>query len=193
MTDDIKRWLEKDGKIFLDEVGIKEGDTLLDFGCGEGHYTIPSAKLVGEKGKVYALDEDGEVLDKLMKIAKLESLENIEPIKTSVELKIPMEDESVDVVLLYDVLHYMDERRKIIDDVYRVMKPGGLLSVYPKHHSSDSPLRGLANLTIKDIIKEIEEAGFGFEKRYFKRLVHDDNYDRGYILNFRKGRYDGSF
>lgn len=193
MTDDIKRWLAKDGKIFLDKVGIKEGDILLDFGCGEGHYTIPSAKLVREKGRVYALDEDGEVLDELMKIAKLESLENIEPIKTSGELKIPMEDESVDVVLLYDVLHYMDERRKIIDDVYRVMKPGGLLSVYPKHHSSDSPLRGLANLTLKDIIKEIEEAGFGFEKRYFKRLVHDNNYDRGYILNFRKGRHDGSF
>lgn len=193
MTDDIKRWLEKDGKIFLDEVGIKEGDIVLDFGSGEGHYTIPSAKLVGEKGKVYALDENGEVLDELMKIAKLELLENIEPIKTSGEFKIPVEDKSVDVVILYDVLHYMDERRKIIDDVYRVLKSGGLLSVYPKHHSSDSPLGGLANLTLKDIIKEIEEAGFDFERKYFKRLVHDDNYDRGYILSFRKGRHDGSF
>jgi ubiquinone/menaquinone biosynthesis C-methylase UbiE len=193
MTDDIKRWLAKDGEIFLDEVGVKEGDVLLDFGCGKGHYTIPSAKLVGEEGRICALDEDGEVLDELMKIAKLESLKNIDPIKTSGELKIPLEDESVDVVLLYDVLHYMNERRRIIDDVYRVMKPGGLLSVYPKHHSSDSPLRGLANLTLKDIIKEIKEAGFSFEKKYFKRLVHDDNYDRGYILNFRKGSHDGSF
>jgi ubiquinone/menaquinone biosynthesis C-methylase UbiE len=186
MTDDIKIWLKKAGKIFLDEVGIKEGDILLDFGCGEGHYTIPSAKLVGEKGRVYALDKDGEVLDELMKIAKVESLENIEPIKTSGELKIPLEDDSVDVVLLYDVLHYMDERRELIDDIYRVMKLGGILSVYPKHHSSDSPLMGLANLSLEDIIREIEEVGFQFEKRYFKRLVHDDNYNKGYILKFRK-------
>jgi ubiquinone/menaquinone biosynthesis C-methylase UbiE len=188
MTKDIKRWLETDGRIFLDEVGIREGDILLDFGCGEGHYTIPSAKLVGKRGRVYALDQDGGVLDELMKIAKLESLENVEPMKTSGELKLPMEDESVDVVLLYDVLHYMDERRKLIDEVYRVMKSGGLLSVYPKHHRSDSPLMGLANLTIEDVIEEVEETGFGLETKCFKQLVHDDRRNTGCILNFRKRR-----
>jgi ubiquinone/menaquinone biosynthesis C-methylase UbiE len=120
LTNDIKSWLSKAGIVFLDEVGIKEGDVLLDFGCGVGHYTIPSAKLVGEHGKVYALDENGEPLDELMEMAKSESLDNIKPMKSSGELKISLPDESVDVVLLYDVLHYIDEREKILSDVYRV-------------------------------------------------------------------------
>lgn len=184
---DVNEWLCRRGELFLKDIGIKKGQAVLDFGCGVGHYTIPAAKVVGEKGKVYALDENGKALDELIRIAKSESLKNIEPIKTSVKLKIPMKNESVDVVLLYDVLHYVDERRKIIDEVYRVMKSGGLLSVYPKHHRSDSPLMGLANLTLKDIIKEIEEAGFCLEKKAFKELIHDDSYNKGYVLNFVKG------
>jgi ubiquinone/menaquinone biosynthesis C-methylase UbiE len=186
MTDDVRKWLAEDGRVFLDELGIKEGDTILDFGCGEGHYTIPSAKLVGQQGRVYALDKDREILDRLMRIAESESLRNIEPIKTSGELRIPMKDESVDVVLLFDVLHYIDERDSIIDDVYRIIRPGGLLSVYPKHHRSDSPMSGLAALSLEDIIGEIEKPGFRLEEKGFKRLVHDENYDTGYVLNFRK-------
>lgn len=185
----VREWLCKSGESFLKDIGIKESQVVLDFGCGVGHYTIPAAKVVGKKGKVYALDEDGKALDELTRIAKLESLKNIAPIKTSGELKIPMENESVDVALLYDVLHYMDERKKIIDEVYRVIKSGGLLSVYPKHHSSDSPLGGLAKLTLKDIIKEIEKAGFCFEKKAFKELIHDDNYDKGYILSFLRVKH----
>jgi ubiquinone/menaquinone biosynthesis C-methylase UbiE len=186
MTDDVRKWLAEDGKVFLDGLGIKEGDIILDFGCGEGHYAIPSAKLVGKQGRVYALDKDKETLDRLMRIAESESLHNIEPIRTSGEPRIPIEDESVDVVLLYDVLHYMDERGSIIDDIYRIIKPGGLLSVYPKHHCSDSPLSGLAALSLEDIIEEMKMPGFRLEEKKLKRLVHDENYDRGYVLNFRK-------
>jgi len=141
---------------------------------------------VGEEGKVYAIDEDGEALDELMKSAVLEKVRNIEIVKASEELKIPVEDESIDVVLLYDVLHYIEERRKIIDEVHRVMKTNGFLSIYPKHHKLDSPLSGLANLTLEDIIKEVEISNFYLERKSFKRLVHVDNYDKGYILNFRR-------
>ena len=54
MNADIKKWLEKDGEQFLRKIGLKEGQTVLDFGCGEGHYAIPAAKIVSNKGKVYA-------------------------------------------------------------------------------------------------------------------------------------------
>ena len=182
----IEKWLKENGERFLKDIGIKRGQVVLDFGCGAGHYTIPAAKVVGEKGKVYAIDEDEEALDELMKIAESENLGNIEPIETSGELKIPLGDESVDVVLLYDVLHYIEKRRKIIDEVHRVMKTNGLLSIYPKHHKLDNPLRGLADLSLEDIIKEIEVSNFYLERKFFKRLVHDDNYNKGYVLNFRR-------
>jgi len=81
-------------------VGIRKGQILLDFGCGSGDYAIPVARIVGQEGKVYALDKDRRDLDKLMERAESEGLENIERMETSGELKIAMEDESFDAVLL---------------------------------------------------------------------------------------------
>jgi precorrin-6B methylase 2 len=50
----------------LKRIGIRRGQTVLDFGCGYGIYTIPVAKIVGEHGRVYALDKDKEAMDALM-------------------------------------------------------------------------------------------------------------------------------
>ncbi|MDI6916517.1 MAG: class I SAM-dependent methyltransferase [Thermoplasmatales archaeon] len=175
---DVEKWLDKEGEIFIKGIGIKKGDTVVDFGCGTGHYTIPAAKVVGSEGKVYAIDKDRVALEKLIRTAKSEGLKNIEPIKTSGEIKLNLEDESIDVVLLYDILHsyYLGalKRKKLLKEVYRVSKTNALISVYPKH------------MEIKKIKGEIENVNFYFEKKHYKKLVHDDNFDEGYVLNFRK-------
>jgi len=81
----------------------------------------------------------------------------------------------------------MEERGALYNEVDRILKPGALLSVYPKHHKLDWPLWSLADRTIEDIIKEIEGARFYFCGRNFKKLlIHDDEYTQGNILNFRK-------
>ena len=69
----------------MQRIGIKKGHTVLDFGCGSGTYTIPVAKMVGKKGKVYALDKDKNALDNLMKKAELGRLKNIRRMATSGE------------------------------------------------------------------------------------------------------------
>ncbi len=71
----------------LEGIGIRRGQTVLDFGCGSGTYTIPAAKIVGEQGRVYALDKDNEVLDELMQRAESTDLKNIERMGTSGEIK----------------------------------------------------------------------------------------------------------
>ena len=53
----------------LQQIGIRRGQTVLDFGCGCGTYTIPATRIVGEQGRVYALDKDEEALDELMQKA----------------------------------------------------------------------------------------------------------------------------
>ena len=161
----------------------------MDFGCGAGYYTIPAAKVVRREGKIYAIDKDIESMHKLMEIAKTKGLKNIIPIHTkSEELKINLESESIDAVLLYDVIHYMEalERKKIYEETYRILKTEGLLSVYPKHRKSDEPLGNLSDMGLNDVVEEINSPHFYLQRKFYKKLLHNSNYNMGYILNFRK-------
>lgn len=180
METDIKRWLEADGEIFLKQVGIKNGQTVLDFGCGTGNYAIPAAKIVGENGKVYALDKDEKALNRVHTKAEISGLRNIEVMKTAGELKLSLEDASVDVVLLYDVLHShcfpeAADRKILLKEIHRTLKPNGFLAVYPMHREPE------------EVKEEIESASFQLEEKYSGRLISFAGELRaGHILNFRK-------
>jgi ubiquinone/menaquinone biosynthesis C-methylase UbiE len=163
----------------LERIGLDRGQIVLDFGCGSGTYAIPAAKIVGEHGRVYALDKDTPVLDELMHEAELAGLRNITRMDTSGELRIDLSDESVDVVLLFDVFHSYyfpraEDRRGLLNEIYRIMKADAFISVWPKHMESAAT-------------EEIESADFYLEREYSETLIHDDkDSERGQILNFRK-------
>jgi ubiquinone/menaquinone biosynthesis C-methylase UbiE len=171
--------LEPDIIGILQRIGIKSGQSILDFGCGSGTYTIPVAKIVGKRGEVYALDKDKHALDSLIKKAQLGRLKNIRKMATSGELSIDLPDESVDVSLLFDVFHryyfpQIDDRKRLIHEIYRVTKTNGFLSVWPKHMESE----------VRD---EIEGANFYLEKEYLGTLIHDNkDIETGKVINFRK-------
>ena len=183
MENNVKKWIEEDGEKFLKEIGIKKGQTVLDFGSGEGHYTIPVSRIAA---KVYALDKKKGVLDKLKRRAKKSNIKNIELIKK--DSKIPLEDDSLDAVLCYDVIHYQNKKRRaaVYNEIRRVLKKEGLLSVYSRHHKEDHPAMELADVNLAGVVEEIENAGFTLEKTVLKILLHDENYNEGYVLNFRR-------
>ena len=191
MKENIKKWIERDGQNFLTGLGIKKGQTVLDFGCGKGHYTIPAVKIVGNKGEVYAIDKDKKALKELLSLAESEELKNIKTIIPKKELQIfEISDCFIDVVLLYDIIHLVSDRGELYEEVYRILKLNGLLSIYPKHYmnngiADDAGWR-LKNISLKDIIKEVEKVNFRLEKKLFEKLLHEDYFDEGYILNFRK-------
>jgi ubiquinone/menaquinone biosynthesis C-methylase UbiE len=192
MKNSVEKWLDEHGEEFLSRVGIKRRQTILDFGCGSGNYTIPAALIVGKEGKVYALDKErrgfwpSEGLDKLMLRAESRGLENIVVIKTSGELKIALEEETIDAVLLYDVLHYYYfpqeyDRRKLLREVYRILKPNGFISFYPgdpevSHNSSE----------LETIEREIEDTNFHLQSVYTGMIIHEDAIQKGHVLKFRK-------
>jgi len=89
MRDDLKKWMEGEGEGVLKQVGIKTGQIILDFGCGSGNYSLPIAKIIGDKGKLFALDKNGTDLDKLTQRAREGKLNNIKIIKTKGELILP--------------------------------------------------------------------------------------------------------
>lgn len=186
MIDGVRKWLEQDGGIFLRSIGIKNGDIVLDFGCGEGNYVIPASKAVGGKGKIYALDKDSNALNNLKKLIQQYNIKNVHLLNEN--SKIPLGNNSIDVVLCYDVIHYGNrkERIAIYNEVNRVLDEQGLFSVYPKHNREDYPLMELADIDLKSVIKEIEKSRFIIEQKLLKTLLHDDYYNEGYVLNFRK-------
>ena len=182
-------WWERDGGAeFLKEVGLKLGQEILDFGCRVGHYTIPAAKAVGKKGIIYAVDKESDALDELTRKANSHNLTNVRVTRTSGQVRLPLRSGEIDVVLLYDVLHYFraEERLKLYQEAFRVLKQSGLLSVYPKHTAEDNPLMELQHLRSTDIEREILGSGFQFERRYCRIISHDDGLNKGCVLNFRK-------
>ena len=162
MKNAVENWIENEAEKFLRDIGIKKGQKVLDFGCGSGNYAIPTARIVGEEGLVYALDQDEGTLDGLMRKVEVMGLKNIIRLDTSHESRIGLDDESVDVVLIYDVLHYYyfpraEDRRRLLREVYRVLKPKAVFSLYPAHLESNMEPK------LGEVKREIEEANFYLE------------------------------
>ena len=153
VVSDADRWLKELAVPFLKQVGIQPGQKILDFGCGPGFYAIPAARIVGERGRVFALDKSAKVLRELEERAKGEHLSNIKILQTAGELVIPLDDDAVDVCLLYDVIHshYFTSQRRItiLREIQRVLKPVGLLSFYPSHMNFDESKRLLDGMGFK--------------------------------------------
>jgi ubiquinone/menaquinone biosynthesis C-methylase UbiE len=184
----MEQWENNQGPVFLRKIGITSGQTVLDFGCRVGHYTIPASKIVGNNGIVYAIDTEEYALKELHQKAKTHKLTNIRIMKTSGQTKLPLEDGTVDIVLLYDVLHYFgkDGRKSLYQEASRILKQDGSLSVYPKHTLEDNPLREFSSLSVSDVKQEIEDSGFVFGRKFCGLISHDNSISRGCVLNFSK-------
>ena len=118
----------------LDEIEIRPGYTVLDYGCGPGRYESPLSEQVGSSGTIYALDIHPLAVRKVEKLAQDENLTNVETILSGCETGLP--EESVDVVLLFDIFHMLSERKKTLAELHRVLRPGGLLAC-SIHHTSE--------------------------------------------------------
>jgi ubiquinone/menaquinone biosynthesis C-methylase UbiE len=118
-------------RAILDEVGLGPGETVLDYGCGPGGYTIPAAEAVGPKGTVHAADIHPLAVERVRRLAARRGLHNVLTISTDCSTGLP--DESVDVVLLYDILHDLSEPGHVLAELHRVLRPGGTLSVSDHH------------------------------------------------------------
>lgn len=188
MKDTMTKWESEEGVKFLKKIGIQIGQTVLDFGAREGRYSIPAAIAVGKTGLIYAVDKEQKVLDELSRKAKRMNLNNIKIVQTTGAVTLDFNAESIDVVLLYDVLHYLnkDERGKLYSEVFRVLSQNGILSVYPKHVLEDSPFDEFGRLHLYNVKREIMASNFRFQKKYCDTISHDDSLNHGCVLNFTK-------
>ena len=134
----------KPRQIILSEAPIKPGDTVLDFGCGTGSYTFIVAKIVGPQGRVVALDIHPLAIKHVENLAQSRGISNVDVVQSDSETG--LENESVDVILLFDIFHMLNDPNRILRELCRVLKPDGHICVNDHHMGEDSLASGTTSV-----------------------------------------------
>jgi SAM-dependent methyltransferase len=151
---------------------LKQGETVLDLGSGGGIDVLLSAKRVGPTGKAYGLDMTDEMLALANENKRRAGAENVEFLKGEIE-QIPLPDASVDVIISNCVINLSGDKRTVLREAFRVLKPGGRFAVSDVVVRGDVPAQVKTNmeLWIGCVAGALEEQEFlnllrevGFEK-----------------------------
>jgi ArsR family transcriptional regulator len=157
---------------------IREGDVVLDLGSGAGFDSFLAAKKVGYSGKVIGVDMTKEMISKARNLADKYGFKNVEFRLGDIE-KLPVENESIDVIISNCVINLAPDKLKVFKEAYRVLKKNGkmyvsdivLLEELTNAQRSDEKLiAGCVGgaLLKSDYLKTIEEAGFKY------KILHED-------------------
>lgn len=126
---------------------LQPGMEILDAGCGPGRLTVPAAEQVGPAGHVTAMDMQEGMLDLVRSRAAKKGLENISLLRGGIgEGRIP--ENRFDRVILVTVLGEIPDRDQVADEIFRALKPGGILlieeTIRDPHFQTRATVRELA-------------------------------------------------
>jgi ubiquinone/menaquinone biosynthesis C-methylase UbiE len=130
LDSDYRRFLQPPGLV-IERSGIQAGMKVLEIGPGSGAFTTYVARAVGDKGMVYALDIQADMLEQLKaKLALPENadIHNIELVNRSA-YELPFEFSSIDLVYMIGVFQEIPDKQKALKELMRVLKPGGILAI----------------------------------------------------------------
>ena len=138
---------------------VKPGDTVIDLGCGPGYFSVDMAEMVGDRGRVFAVDLQKEMLAKVARKAALKSLDRIIHTHQCTQADIGLDTElQADFILAYYMVHETLDRERFLSQVNGLLSPAGrFLIVEPPIHVSAR--------TFEAIIRSALDCGFEIKDR----------------------------
>lgn len=159
-----EREAEEAPSLLIKALGLKPGMVVADIGAGSGYLTFPMAKLVGPKGKVFAVDIQPEMLTIIQNKAKAQGIKNVGLVLgDTADPKLPAN--SCDLQLLVDVYHELDQPYEMTIAMKKALKPGGRL-VLVEYRKEDArvPIKEVHKMSEAQARKELAVAGMTFVK-----------------------------
>jgi SAM-dependent methyltransferase len=161
----------------LDVLGIHEGQTVADIGCGSGYFTVELAKRVGPRGHVIATDLQQEMLDLLKKKLVAANIGNVtSKLTTPEDAKLPRGE--IDVVLMVDVYHELPNPPATLAQIKRALAPGGKLALV--EYRAEDPkvaIKPEHKMTLVQLQRELGANGFSI-------VVSDESLPEQRIVTF---------
>ena len=176
---------EENTRLLLESLGIREGEAVCDFGCGNGYYTLPFAERVGPNGRVFAVDIQQEMLDMLAERAAERELENLERVLGDVrDPKLPAA--SCDLVCMIDVYHELSHPESVLARVRAALKDGGRLVIVEfRLEDPTVPIKRRHKMAKSQVLLELAANGFvlegefdGLPRQHLLRFVRDAAWPR---------------
>lgn len=149
-----------------EQLHVKPGMVVCDMGCGNGYHTLPLAEMVGEKGKVYAVDVQPEMIEMLKQNIESKGLKNIVPINSLYhDPKLP--PNTCDMILLVDVYHEFSHPVQMLAGMRAALKPDGqLVLVEFRAEDENVPIKPEHKMTKAQINKEMNANGFKLVREF---------------------------
>jgi len=149
------------------QLGLTEGMKVADFGAGSGFYSKAASEKVGYTGKVYAIEVQKDLVKKIEKDIKDWGISNIECIWGDIERRggTKISDNSIDRVIVSNVLFQVEDKLGLVDEVKRVLKKGGEVLLIDWSESFGGMGPDPLNVVSKDTALEFfKKRGFEFVK-----------------------------
>ncbi|HEV3142855.1 MAG TPA: methyltransferase domain-containing protein, partial [Gemmataceae bacterium] len=139
----------------IKELNLKPGDAVADIGAGSGYYSFKFSPLVGDKGKVYAVDIQKEMLDLIRKKMKARNITNVIPhMGETKDPKLP--EAGIDLIVMIDVYHEFDYPYEMMQAMLKSLKPGGRM-VFVEFRMEDEkvPIKLVHKMSEQQVLKEM--------------------------------------
>ena len=153
----------------IKQFGLSEGMLVADFGSGSGHYTIEASRIVGEHGRIYAIDIQQALIRKVKNLAAAEHMDNIDVLWGDIEQigGTKLGDESVDAVIIANDLFQVEKRNNVIAEARRILKSKGKVLIVDWLDSFDGIGPRPENIVKESVARELFSGnGFEFVERF---------------------------